>query len=128
MKTNRKTRSRRGGALSDILPITSWGTWSNYPGALAWSPTSQAPPPLANGGLYNTAQSTGPWASSPFPATQYAMAVAAADTARNPAIFYQQTPAYPFVGLPASSQHYSSTMAVKSGGKRKKRRMTKRRK
>jgi hypothetical protein len=85
------------------------------PGALAWSPTTQAPPPLANGGLYTGAQSTGGWASQPFPATQYAMSVEAAKVAQNPAVFYQQRATdnvggswSPYVGQAVSGEHWSA--------------------
>ena len=123
---SRRTKRTSGGALSDVLPNTSWGNWANYPGALAWSPNTQAPPPLANGGLYTAPQSTGAWASSPFPATQYGWALGAAQTAKNPDVFYQQRPNdnsgasfSPYVGTPASPQHYSATMGPKIGGRRK---------
>ncbi len=127
----RKTRKMRGGGLSDFLPITTWGnTWAQLPGALAWSSTTQAPSPLANGGLYTGAQSTGAWASHPMPATQYAFAVEAARTAGNPEVFFHQRPNdntgasfSPYVGMPYSPQHYSATMA---GGKRHRSRRTKR--
>lgn len=129
-KTSRKQlrhRKQHGRGLSDVLPTTTWGNWGNYPGAVAWSSTSQAPAPLANGGLYTNPQSTGPWASHPMPATQYAFAVEAAETARNPTVFYQQRPVdnqgasfSPYVGVPASSSHYSSTMGPWSGGKQRK--------
>lgn len=122
-------RRVRGGALSDVLPTTSWGQWGNYPGALAWSATTQAPPPLANGGLYTATQSTGAWASSPFPATQYGLAVDAAKTSGNPDVFYQQRPNdntgasfSPYVGSPVTHSHYSATMGPKLGGRRKTRR------
>jgi len=125
-RSNRSNRSRshrnrtRGGGLSDILPNTTWGSWASYPGALAWSAHSQAPPPLANGGVFSGQQSTGAWASHPMPATQYAMALEAAKTAGNPDIFYQQRPNdntgasfSPYVGSPASAEHYSATMGPK---------------
>jgi len=130
-KTYRKNRSRkqRAGALSDVLPTTTWGSWASFPGALAWSAHTQAPPPLANGGLYTAPQSTGPWASSPFPATQYAESVEAARTAGNPDIFWQQRPNdnmgasfSPYVGTPISDKHYSATGA----GRRRRRRNTRR--
>jgi hypothetical protein len=117
---NRKNRTKkqRGSGLSDVLPITTWGSWANYPGALAWSASTQAPAPLANGGLYTGPQSTGPWASTPFPATQYAEAVEAAKVAGNPDIFYQQRPNdnsgasfSPYVGTPISDKHYSAVGA-----------------
>ena len=123
-RSSRSSRSRRnrtrGGGLSDILPNTTWGSWASYPGALAWSAHSQAPPPLANGGVFSGQQSTGAWASHPMPATQYAMALEAAKTAGNPDIFYQQRPNdntgasfSPYVGSPASAEHYSATMGPK---------------
>jgi len=120
-RRNNRSRSRtRGGGLSDILPNTTWGSWASYPGALAWSAHSQAPPPLANGGVFSGQQSTGAWASHPMPATQYAMALEAAKTAGNPDIFYQQRPNdntgasfSPYVGSPASAEHYSATMGPK---------------
>lgn len=118
----RTRRNHKGAGLSDVLPITTWGNWANYPGALAWSATTQAPPPLANGGLYTAPQSTGPWASTPFPATQYAEAVEAAKVANNPDIFYHQRPNdnsgasfSPYVASPISNMHYSAVV----GGKRK---------
>ena len=114
-------------SLSGILPTTTWGSWANYPGALAWSATTQAPPPLANGGLYTGPQSTGPWASTPFPATQYAEMAEATKVAGNPDVFYQQRPNdntgasfSPYVSVPLSSEHYSAMMpAPLSGGRRK---------
>ncbi len=120
-RSNRSRSNRtRGGGLSDILPNTTWGSWASYPGALAWSAHSQAPPPLANGGVFSGQQSTGAWASHPMPATQYAMALEAAKTAGNPDIFYQQRPNdntgasfSPYVGSPASAEHYSATMGPK---------------
>lgn len=121
-----KTRKQKGSGLSDVLPTTSWGNWANYPGALAWSSSTQAPPPLANGGLYTAPQSTGPWASQPFPATQYATAVESATVAQNPDVFFHQRPNdnqgasfSPYVGQPISSSHYSATA---SGGARRSRR------
>lgn len=120
-----RNRRQRGGNLSAVLPNTTWGSWASYPGALAWSASTQAPAPLANGGMYTGAQSTGAWASHPMPATQYAFAMEAAKTAGNPDIFHQQRPndntgaSYsPYVGSAASSQHYSATMGSKIGGKR----------
>lgn len=121
-----RRRAQRGGTLSEVLPTTSWGSWAAYPGALAWSGTTQAPPPLANGGLYTAAQSTGAWASHPMPATQYAFAVEAAKTAGNTDVFYQQRPVdnggasfSPFVGAPASPVHFDATMGPKIGGRRR---------
>ena len=107
--------------LSSILPITNWGDWSKYPGALAWSPTTQAPAPLANGGLYSGPQSTGAWASKPFPATQYALAAEAAKVSQNPEVFYHQRIAdnngasySPVVHIQPGPQ-YSSAVIPKAG-------------
>jgi hypothetical protein len=107
----------RAGGLSDILPTTTWGQWGSMPGALAWSPNTEAPAPLANGGLFTGSQSTGPWASQPFPATQYAMSVEAAKLANNPAVFYQQRATdnvggswSPYVGQAHTPQHWSARM------------------
>lgn len=129
-RRNTQRHKQRGAGLSNVLPITTWGQWSSYPGALAWSASTQAPPPLANGGLYSGPQSTGAWASSPFPATQYAWSVEAARTSGIPDVFYHQRPAdnmgadfSPFVGTPISPQHYSATAGPKlSGGSRRRRR------
>ncbi len=114
----------KGAGLSDVLPVTTWGQWSQYPGALAWSASTQAPSPLANGGLYTAPQSTGTWASQPMPATQYGFAVEAAKIAHTPEVFYHQRPndnsgaSYsPIVGSPASPQHYSMTQGPKIGGR-----------
>lgn len=129
-------RRQRGGGLSDILPITTWGQWTSYPGALAWSANTQAPPPLANGGLYTNPQSTGGWASSPFPATQYAMSVEAARASGLPDVFYHQRPNdnsgasfSPYVGTAVSSQHYSATAgpSLQAGGRRRRLRSRKNR-
>ena len=121
----KSTRRQRGAGLSDVLPVTTWGQWAQYPGALAWSASTQAPAPLANGGLYTAPQSTGAWASSPFPATQYAQAVEAARVSGNPDVFYHQRPAdnsgasfSPYVAQPLSSQHYSAQARV-GGGRRR---------
>lgn len=134
MKTRRSRhcrREQRGGATS----ITTWGDWANYPGALAWSATTQAPPPLANGGLYSGAQSTGEWASRPIPATQYAFSMEAARIAHTPEVFFHQRPAdnsgasfSPIVGSPASPQHTSMTQGpMLKGGARRRRRSLKNR-
>jgi hypothetical protein len=112
-----KSRRQRGGGLSDILPITSWGNWLQFPGSTLWGPSQQAPPPLANGGLYNAPQSTGGWASSPMPATQYAMAVESARTSGIPQVFYHQRPTTevgnswsPYVGQSISNNHWSARL------------------
>jgi hypothetical protein len=128
MPRNTRKHRKSGGALQDVLPTTSWGQWANYPGALAWSATTQAPPPLANNGLYTGPQSTGEWASKPFPATQYAEAVEAAKVANNPEVFYHQRPNdnngasfSPYVGQAISNQHWSATAGKQLGGRRKNR-------
>jgi len=122
------------GSLTGILPTTTWGSWANYPGALAWSPTTQAPPPLANGGLYTGPQSTGEWASKPFPATQYGEMVEAAKTAGNPEVFFHQRPNdntgasfSPYVAVALSNKHYSAEQPAQLGGRRRSRRNNKHR-
>jgi hypothetical protein len=125
------------GGLSTVLPTTDWGRWANTPAATQWGPTTSAPAPLANGGLYTNPQSTAPWASSPFPATQYAMSVEAAKVSGLPEVAYHQRPndnygaSYsPVVGKPISPNHHSFSgpsgpIPVK-GGNRKSRRYRKR--
>ena len=81
-KQSRKQR-QRGGAYP-LLPQTVWGP--GWPmAATQASPTGQLPAPLANGGMYTGPQSTGPWASTPFPPTQYAHALET-----GPAFFHQR--------------------------------------
>ena len=79
--------------MADFLPTTSWGPWGSPAAATQWGSGSQ-PPALANGGMYTGAQSTGSWASTPFPPTQYAHALeaAAGKGPLAPAIFAQQKP------------------------------------
>jgi hypothetical protein len=100
--------------LSTVLPTTDWGRWSNTPAATQWGPQTSAPAPLANGGLYTNPQSTAPWASSPFPATQYAMSVEAAKVSGIPEVAYHQRPndnfgsSYsPVVTTQITPKHYS---------------------
>lgn len=120
-RTHRRSyrRKYRGGAaaLSEVFPVTTWGNWSSLPGSTLWGPGQSAPPPLANGGLYTSSQSTGAWASQPMPATQYAFAAEAAKVAGNPEVFYQQRPITqpgttwsPFVGQTISSEHWSARL------------------
>lgn len=117
-RMNRKSRKNyTGGGLSNTMPVTTWGKWESLPGSTLWGPSSQAPPPLANGGLYTNPQSTGVWASQPFPATQYALAAESATLAKNPDIFYHQRPTTsvgnswsPYVGQAISNQHWSARM------------------
>lgn len=124
--------------LSNILPTTDWGRWSNTPVATQWSANTSAPAPLANGGLYTNPQSTAPWASSPFPATQYAMSVEAAKVSGLPEVAYHQRPndnfgaSYsPVVGTQITPYHTSLSgpsgpIPIK-GGYRKSRRYRRRR-
>jgi hypothetical protein len=81
-KQSRKQK-QRGGAYP-WFPQTVWGP--GWPmAATQASPTGQLPAPLANGGMYTGPQSTGPWASTPFPPTQYARALET-----GPAFFHQR--------------------------------------
>ncbi len=114
-RSSRRRRNLRGGSAA--LPVTTWGEWSGLPGSTAWSPTSSAPAPLANGGLYTGPQSTGEWASKPFPATQYAMSVESARVSGQPDVFFHQRPTTdvggswsPYVGQSISPQHWSARM------------------
>ena len=121
LELDKKKPNYYGGG--SMLPTTTWGEWLNHPGALAWSANSQAPAPIANGGLYTSPQSTGAWASSPFPATQYGLAVDAARTSGINDVFYQQhvmrpgNDFSPYVHTPISSQHTAS--AIRGGSRRK---------
>jgi len=82
-KQRKQSRKQRGGAYP-LLPQTLWGP--GWPmAATQASPTGQLPAPLANGGMYTGPQSTGPWASTPFPPTQYAHALET-----GPAFFHQR--------------------------------------
>jgi hypothetical protein len=105
-KPGLKTRRfrQRGGryGLADFLPTTVWGNW-NIPGALQTGPqlsnpqagligSSTLPAPLANGGLYTGPQSTGAWASTPMPPTQWAHQIQAAATAKTPDVWWHQRP------------------------------------
>ena len=81
-KQSRK-QQQRGGAYP-WLPQTVWGP--GWPmAATQASQTGQLPAPLANGGMFTGPQSTGPWASTPFPPTQYAHALET-----GPAFFHQR--------------------------------------
>lgn len=114
------TRRHRGGyaSLAEAFPVTTWGSqWNSLPGSTLWGPGQEAPAPLANGGLYTGAQSTGEWASKSMPATQYAFAVEAAKTAGNNEVFFQQRPITqpgttwsPFVGKTISPEHWSARL------------------
>ena len=118
------------GGLSSILPNDSWGRWTPYTEARQWGPTTEAPAPLANGGLYTNPQSTAVWASSPFPATQHAFALEAAKVSGLPEVAYHQRPNdnfgasfSPVVGTPVTPDSYSATgpsgPIIHKGGKRK---------
>ena len=104
------------GGLSAVLPVTDWGRWTNFPSSYQWSSTTGAPAPLANGGLYTNPQSTGSWASSPFPATQQAFALEAAKVSGLPEVAYHQRPndnngaSYsPMVGKLLTQNHWSAS-------------------
>ncbi len=112
-------RRYRGGyaSLAEAFPVTTWGQWNSLPGSTLWGPSQEAPPPLANGGLYTAPQSTGEWASKPMPATQYAFAAEAAKTSGLNEVFYQQRPITqpgtswsPFVGQTISPNHWSARL------------------
>lgn len=119
------------GGLSSILPNDTWGRWAEIPESYQASPNTSLPPPLANGGLYTNPQSTAPWASSPFPATQHALAVEAAATSGLPEVAYHQRPSdnfgasfSPYVASPITSQHMSAsgpTGPIMKGGTRRSR-------
>jgi len=82
-KQKQQKQRQRGGAYP-LLPQTVWGP--GWPmAATQASQTGQLPAPLANGGMYTGPQSTGPWASTPFPPTQYAHALET-----GPAFFHQR--------------------------------------
>jgi hypothetical protein len=94
-KQTRRIRQRGGKwGMADFLPTTSWGPWGVPTAATQFGHSAQAPPALANGGMYTGPQSTGSWASTPFPPTQYAHALesAAGKGPLSPAIFFQQKP------------------------------------
>jgi len=123
----KKSRKQSGGNV--------WGAWSAYPGALAWGNGQTAPPPLPNGGQYTGPQSTGAWASTPFPATLYGWQVAAAQAAGNPDVFYHQRPNdntgasfSPYVGTAISPLHIEPMYKSASGGRRRRAKTNKRRK
>ena len=117
------------GGLSSVLPTDSWGRWSETPESYQASPNTSLPAPLANGGLYTNPQSTAPWASSPFPATQHALALEAAATSGIPEVAYHQRPndnfgaSYsPYVASPITSQHWSASGPagpIMQGGQRR---------
>jgi hypothetical protein len=104
------------GGLSSVLPTDGWHRWTSTPEALQWGPKTEAPAPLANGGLYTNPQSTTPWASSPFPATQHAFALEAAKVSGLPEVAYHQRPNdnfgasfSPVMGTPITSNHWSAS-------------------
>lgn len=91
-----KTRRirQRGGklGLADFLPTTTWSTWAAPDQATQFGAFKSAPPPLANGGMYTGPQSTGPWASTPFPPTQWAHALESATGSAGAKVFEHQKP------------------------------------
>jgi len=127
---------QRGGGLSDFLPTTGWGAWASYPDAVSAQPLqgTTMPAPLANGGLYTGPQSTGEWASQPFPATQQAWALEASKVSQTPEVGYHQRPTDnwganpgPYNSVPLSISHYSAGLPPQqpqpqNGGRRKTRR------
>ena len=147
--SRRRSRTRRGGGgmlaalqlaplqsaspggLSNVMPTTDWGRWSTYSPTYAWGPATAAPAPLANGGLYTNPQSTQPWGSSPFPATQHAWALEGAKVSGLQEVAYHQRPndnygeSYsPRIGTPISPLHSSlsgSAGPIRGGGRGKRR-------
>ena len=104
------------GGLSSVLPTDNWHRWAPHSEAYQWGPHTSAPAPLANGGLYTNPQSTAPWGSSPFPATQHAFALEGAKISGLPEVAYHQRPndnfgaSYsPVVGSPITSNHWSAS-------------------
>lgn len=83
MQRMQRMQRQRGGAYP-FLPQTVWGPGWPMASTQA-SQTGQLPAPLANGGMFTGPQSTGPWASTPFPPTQYAHALET-----GPAFFHQR--------------------------------------
>jgi len=124
------------GGLSSVLPVDNWHRWSPYPEARQWGPNTSAPAALANGGLYTNPQSTAPWGSSPFPATQHAFALEAAKVSGLPEVAYHQRPNdnygasfSPVVGTAITPNHWSAsgpTGPILQAGGRKNRRNSKR--
>uniref|UniRef100_A0A6C0DTJ1 Uncharacterized protein n=1 Tax=viral metagenome TaxID=1070528 RepID=A0A6C0DTJ1_9ZZZZ len=124
------------GGLSASLPTTDWGRWEPYAPSYGWGPNTSAPAPLANGGLYTDTQSTQPWGSAPFPATQHAFALEASKISGLPEVAYHQRPndnygaSYsPLVGSPISPLHssLSGPAGPMRGGMRSRRRRMHRR-
>ncbi len=117
------------GGLSSVLPNDNWHRWSGFDAARQWGPHTSAPAPLANGGLYTNPQSTAPWASSPFPATQHAFALEAAKVSGLPEVAYHQRPNdnfgasfSPVVGTTITANHWSASGPegpIMRGGKRR---------
>jgi hypothetical protein len=104
------------GGLSSVLPNDNWHRWTSYNEAKQWGPHTAAPAPLANGGLYTNPQSTAPWGSSPFPATQHAFALEAAKVSGLPEVAYHQRPndnfgaSYsPVIGTSITPNHWSAS-------------------
>jgi hypothetical protein len=118
------------GGLSSVLPNDSLGRWESHQEATQWGPNTSAPAPLANGGLYTNPQSTASWASSPFPATQHALALESAAVSGIPEVAYHQRPNdnfgasfSPRIATPITPQHWSASGPIgpvlqQSGGNR----------
>ena len=119
------------GGLSSVLPVDSWHRWTPYSEARQWGPHTEAPAALANGGLYTNPQSTAPWGSAPFPATQHAFALEGSKISGLPEVAYHQRPNdnfgasfSPVVGTPITPNHHSASgpggpfIENQSGGRR----------
>ena len=101
-RKTRKTRKirQRGGklGLADFLPTTTWSAgsggsgWATPAQATQFGAFKSAPPPLANGGMFTGPQSTGSWASTPFPPTQWAHALESATGSAGAKVFEHQKP------------------------------------
>ena len=84
--------------MADFLPTTTWsagssaGGWATHEQATQFGAYKSAPPPLANGGMFTGPQSTGPWASTPFPPTQWAHSLEAATGSAGAKVFEHQKP------------------------------------
>ena len=83
--------------MADFLPTTTWSTgsaggWATPEQATQFGAYKSAPPPLANGGMFTGPQSTGPWASTPFPPTQWAHSLEAATGSAGAKVFEHQKP------------------------------------
>jgi hypothetical protein len=106
---------KRGGSLN--LPTISW------PSSFPQPAINGLPKPLANGGLYGAPQSTGPWASVPFPASPYAFSAESARINNNQELLYHQRPTVE-LATPISQNHWS-VYGPKGGSKMRRRQQRK---